>query len=351
MRKPGRAWVLGVGAVAVSLLLVALIVVVAPRHLLDWDTAAARVPDRAKAINDIRTTLLQGLAGVALLVGAFFTWRQLQVTRYGQLSERFTAAVEQLGSPSVEVRIGAVFALERVAVDSRDDREAVAEVLCLFAQRNALATPLEARPTPRDIARDAEVALAHAGDTLLVLRAPDVHAAITVLGRAPRPPGLTLRLQRVDLRRSMLDHANLVDADLHYADLTNVHLQGARLQGVDLSGTWLVRAILVGADLRQASMRSVLLCHARLDDADLRAADLSNADLTAAVIGAARFELADLRGAVLTGTDLTGATFTDAVADTTTLWPHGFDAAAAGVLCAHNAPPLQPLSFFPQDPS
>ncbi|UQT61278.1 hypothetical protein M4V62_42875 [Streptomyces durmitorensis] len=112
-----------------SVLLVALIVVVAPRHLLAWETAGARVPDRAKAINDIRTTLLQGLAGVALLVGAFFTWRQLQVTRYGQLSERFTAAVEQLGNPSVEVRIGAVFALERVAVDSRDDRGTVAEVL------------------------------------------------------------------------------------------------------------------------------------------------------------------------------------------------------------------------------
>ncbi|WP_371524883.1 pentapeptide repeat-containing protein [Streptomyces sp. NBC_01283] len=333
------------------MLLVALIVVVAPHHLLAWDTADARVPDRAKAINDIRTTLLQGLAGVALLVGAFFTWRQLQVTRYGQLSERFTAAVEQLGSPSVEVRIGAVFALERVAVDSRDDRGTVAEVLCLFAQRNALATPLEARPAPGEIARSGEVALAHAGDTLLVLRSPDVHAAVTVLGRAPRPEGLTLRLQRADLRRSMLDHADLVDADLHYADLTNVHLQGARLQRVDLSGTWLVRAILLGADLRQASMRSVLLCHARLDDADLRAADLSNADLTAAVIGAARFELADLRGAVLTGTDLTGATFTKAVADATTVWPQGFDAAAAGVLCADNAPPLQPLSFFPQDPA
>lgn len=333
------------------MLLVALIVVVAPRHLLDWDTAGSRVADRAKAINDIRTTLLQGLAGMALLVGAFFTWRQLQVTRYGQLSSRFTSAVEQLGSPSVDVRIGAVFALERVAVDSREDRGTVAEVLCLFAQRNALATPLEARPAPRDIANSAAVALAHAGESLLVVRSPDVHAAVTVLGRAPRPEGLELRLQRVDLRRSMLDHADLADADLHYADLTNVHLQDARLRRVDLSGTWLVRAVLLGADLRQASLRSVLLCHARLDGADLRATDLSNADLTAAVVGGARFEMADLRGAVLTDTDLTGATLTGAVADTTTVWPRGFDAAAAGVLPAHNAPPLQPLSFFPQDPS
>lgn len=58
VRKPGRAWVLGVGAAVVSVLLV----VVAPRHLLAWDTAGARVADRAKAINDLRTTLLQGSA-------------------------------------------------------------------------------------------------------------------------------------------------------------------------------------------------------------------------------------------------------------------------------------------------
>ncbi|GAA1892069.1 pentapeptide repeat-containing protein [Streptomyces durmitorensis] len=345
-----RSWLLGVGVAVVSVTLVVLLVVVAPRHLLDWDTSGARVPDRAKAINDIRATLLQGLAGLALLVGAFFTWRQLQVSRHGQLTGRFTAAVEQLGHSSVGVRIGAIFALERIAVDSRDDRGAVVEVLCLFAQRNALALTLDARPSPRAIAHSQEVALAHAGETLLVIRSPDVHAAVTVLGRAPRPKGLELRLQRVDLRRTMLDFANLEDADLHYADLTNVHLRGANLKRVDLSGTWLVRAVLMDADLRQASLRSVLLCYARLDGADLRATDLSNADLTAAFVEGARFELADLRGAVLTDTDLAEATLTGAVADDTTVWPRGFDPAAAGVLPAHDAPPLRPLSLFPQDP-
>ncbi|MEU5953910.1 hypothetical protein [Streptomyces sp. NPDC047525] len=165
-----RSWLLGAGVALVSVTLVVLIVVVAPRHLLDWDTSGARVPDRAKAINDIRATLLQGLAGLALLVGAFFTWRQLQVSRHGQLTGRFTAAVEQLGHSSVGVRIGAIFALERIAVDSRDDRGAVVEVLCLFAQRNALALTLDARPSPRAIAHSQEVALAHAGETLLVIR-------------------------------------------------------------------------------------------------------------------------------------------------------------------------------------
>ncbi|WP_344014588.1 hypothetical protein [Streptomyces thermospinosisporus] len=81
-----------------------LVVVVAPRYLLSWDAPSTPTADRAKAINDIRTTLLQGLAGIALLVGAFFTWRQLQVSGQGQITQRFTAAVEQLGSPSPEVR-------------------------------------------------------------------------------------------------------------------------------------------------------------------------------------------------------------------------------------------------------
>lgn len=333
------------------MLLVALIVVVAPRHLLDWDTAGSRVADRAKAINDIRTTLLQGLAGMALLVGAFFTWRQLQVTRYGQLSSRFTSAVEQLGSPSVDVRIGAVFALERVAVDSREDRGTVAEVLCLFAQRNALATPLDARPALRDMAHNGEVAGTYAGDTVLAVRAPDVQAALTVLGRAPRLAGQELRLSRVDLRRAKMTHAVFTDADLHFADLTHVNLRNTDLKRTDLSGAWLAKAVLVEADLQQASLRTALLSHARLDGADLRATDLSNANLTAAVVEGARFELADLRGAVLTDTNLSEATLTGAVADTTTVWPRGFDAAAAGVLPADNAPPLQPLSYFPQDPT
>jgi hypothetical protein len=60
-----------------------------PQWLVRWDLGAlARTlsaADRAKAINDVRTTLLQGLGGVALLVGVYFTYRQLWTTREGQV--------------------------------------------------------------------------------------------------------------------------------------------------------------------------------------------------------------------------------------------------------------------------
>jgi hypothetical protein len=330
---------------------VLLIVVVAPRYLLEWDASGSPVANRVSAANDIRTTLLQGLAGAALLVGAFFTWRQVQLSRHSLITGRFTAAVEQLGSASAEVRIGALYALERIAVDSREDRSTIAEVLCSFVQRSALATPLAARPVPRDIAHKRELARTHGGDSPLAVRAADVQAAARVIGRrAQGPAGQVLLLSRIDLRRARLDYGDFADADLHYADLTDAALQGADLRRADLTGTWLAGAVLINADLRQADMRTAVLWYARAEGADLRATDVAGADLTGAVLAGARFDLADLRGADLTATNLAGATFTAAVADATTVWPHGFDAVAAGVLPAHNAPPLRPQNSFPENP-
>lgn len=172
-----------------------------PRYLLDWDAPSTPASDRAKAINDIRTTLLQGLAGVALLSGAFFTWRQLQVSYQGQITQRITAAVEQLGSPNPEVRLGAIFALERIADDSPYDRVTIAEVLCSFVKRSGPADPLVARPVPRDAAHKRELALTYRRDDPLPVRFADRQAAMTVLGRRVQVPyHHVLELDRTDLR-------------------------------------------------------------------------------------------------------------------------------------------------------
>jgi hypothetical protein len=82
-----------------------------PRYLAasDMDHAKVTPTELAKARNDVRTTLLQGFGGMVLLLGAYLTWRQTQIrraashdelelSREGQLTDRFTRAVEQLGS-------------------------------------------------------------------------------------------------------------------------------------------------------------------------------------------------------------------------------------------------------------
>ncbi|MFE6158489.1 pentapeptide repeat-containing protein [Streptomyces sp. NPDC056486] len=343
-----RSWAVSVVVVCGSLLLVVFVTVVAPRYLLRWDAPAIPVSDRAKAINDIRATLLQGLAGLALLIGAFFAWRQLQVSSQSQITQRFTAAVDQLGSPSPEVRLGAIFALERISDDSQYDRVTIAEVLCAFVKRSGPADPIAARPEPRDAAHKRELASLPGREDPLPARFADRQAAMTVLGRRTRARYRhVLELDRTDLRGAKLAFADLADADLHYSDLSGANLESADLRGADLTGTWLAGAFLGGARLHQADLRSAILWHTRLQGADLRATDLTGADLTGAILNGTRLDQADLRGADLTGTEASRVSLAGAVGDATTVWPAGFDAAAAGVVTADDsAPPLRPQSWF-----
>jgi uncharacterized protein YjbI with pentapeptide repeats len=303
--------------------------------------------DRANAVNSIRSTLLQGLAGFAVLVGAFFTWRQLQVNRQGQVTDRYTKAIEQLGQAGLEVRVGGIYALECIARDSPADRLTIVEVLTTFIRLHSPLSPgTDERPRPPD--PESKLAAARSTERQAPMRdrAPHIQAAITVLGRLPgarqaQPRGIS----RVDLSRSDLGHTDLAEWDLHYSDLSQSFLIGANLRRADLTGVWLARAVLIRAHLHQADLRSAVLWQARLEGADLRATDLTAADLTGARLDGARFDLADVRGVDFSQTDLATATFHGAVADDTTIWPADFDPQQAGVLPADTALPTRPQSY------
>ena len=86
--------------------------------------------------------------------------------------------------------------------------------------------------------------------------------------------------------------ANLSNADLRDANLSNADLFGANLRNANLRDADLRCANLRNADLRDAALRC-----ANLSNADLRGANLSNADLFGA----------NLRGANLSNADLCGA--------------------------------------------
>jgi hypothetical protein len=268
------------------------------RSALDSEQLAGKeridaVNDRLRLQNDARTTLLQGLGGSVLLLGAYFTWRQLrhsvesgreqhELDRQGQITERFTRAVDQLGSPSLDVRLGGLYALERIARDSEEDRGPIAEILAAYTRVHAALPSDDARQLPPP-------------DPVLPWlrnRAADLQAALYVLGR--RPPGheaARLDISRVDLRRSYLRDARLVLI---------------RCRDATLAGSWLAEADLSDSDLTRTDLRGVSLKGACLRGARLQEADLRGADLTAA----------DLRGAI---------------ADAATAWPERFDWRAAGV--------------------
>ncbi|MCP2338702.1 hypothetical protein [Actinomadura rupiterrae] len=56
------------------------------------------------------------------------------VTRQGQDTGRYAKAVEQLGSARGEVRLGGIYALQRLAQDSGRDRPTIVHVLAAYAR-------------------------------------------------------------------------------------------------------------------------------------------------------------------------------------------------------------------------
>ena len=188
--------------------------------------------------------------------------RTLDVTDREQVGDRYLRAVEQLGSDMLEVRIGAIYALERVTVDSARDHPIVMEVLAAFIRERSR----EPWPIPEP---NISPARAHA------FPRPDVQAALTVIGRRN------------------------VGCDRGQIDLTAAVLPGALMFGADLT-----RVRLVSADLRGAVVHSgTKFTDAKLVNADLTGADLTDADLTGA----------DLTDAILIGTNLTGARWPEKV--------------------------------------
>jgi hypothetical protein len=114
---------------------------------------------KLKAITDTRTALLAGLIGVGALLTFWLnsrvyriTARTLEVTEQDHITERYTKAIEQLGADKLDVRLGGIYALERIAVDSKRDHPTVAEVLSVFVREHSY-PPIQPSPGAADDAK------------------------------------------------------------------------------------------------------------------------------------------------------------------------------------------------------
>src|SRR4051794_36247567 len=104
-------WLLTAAGLALVVVGIWLVVKVLPEALT---TGGLRGKDRAEEIGRTRTGVLAVLAGLIAATGAVYTARSFELNRQGQITERFTRAIDQLGNPgSLDVRLGGIHALER----------------------------------------------------------------------------------------------------------------------------------------------------------------------------------------------------------------------------------------------
>ena len=222
-------------------------------------------------------SIASAVTALTAVAALLFTGLSLQQTRAqnqlaeaGQITDRFNAAVTNLASESETIRIGAIFALQRIMQDSPRDQPAAIQVLAAFIREKWPVPPTEQSNAPA------------AGASVVVI---DLQAALTVLGnRNPAHDGGVV----IDL-----NHTELSGADLTGAKLADVNLNGSDLSGAKLPGADLSHANLGGANFSDADLSCADLSGTELFNSDFSYADLTGADLSAADVGG----IASLNGA------------------------------------------------------
>jgi hypothetical protein len=205
--------------------------------ILDWYID----PQTSTQKKDLVQALGLITAGVAGAVVIFFTWRgqernqrntqeqfrltrqsqeenqkstqaqlenaqeELRLTRQGQMTERFTQAIEQIGSEKLEIKLGGIYSLERTAHEEKNYHWPVMEVLTSYVRRHA------ARKPDKELRENAATP------------EPDIQAILDVIGRRSA-------YYRID-KKVEYGTIELNNTDLQGANLQEAHLEGANLYG------------------------------------------------------------------------------------------------------------------------
>lgn len=306
--------------------------------------------------SNIRSTILiltavLGASGIPL-----FIWRttiaysQAGIARDRAYTELFTKAIEQLGTdkvkkeevldaegkpvldnagqplmreiyvPNIEVRIGAIYALERIMKESKKDAPAIVDTLAAYVRENCGKPTLECKIPEKKFSEPIGEWLAAIQNYIGIVILPkkgtlvdrakalaeqpqvnrvDIKTALTVIGRRPvhlknpkdfederttMPDLRNVNFQGWDLRNFDLSHCNLSGAKMQGANFHAAQMQGAKLLGAQMQGTNLnkaniQRANISGSDLQGASLNFAKMQRAKIIDADMNCAEFGDAQM------------------------------------------------------------------------
>ena len=305
--------------------------------------------------NDIRSSILLLSASLGAIGIPLFIWRtiiaaqQSETARDRSYTELFTKAVEQLGTdklsieyeedgdgkfvkretyvPNIEVRIGAIFALERIMHDSDKDAPAILETLAAYVRENCgvseIACEAPKYNSDQPIENWIEELKKYVGandaphSNSLIARTrslrknsrvnrADIETALKVLGRRPMHYKNPKNFCSPDTRLLDLSFLNLQGWALNRFDLSYCNLSECKLQGADLRN-----ALLVGSDLRSAKLNGANLQYAILEYTNFAFAELIGVDVRSAysqgaILVGAKLQCANIEGAQMNGADLSG---------------------------------------------
>ena len=173
--------------------------------------------------------LIYLIGGVLLIYQIYLTNRRTKASEEtarliekGQVQERFTNAIDQLGSNNEAVNLGAIYTLHHIAKDSENLRKSVFDILCSYVRETTSVEDYQKKE----------------------------RTSIKIQS--------VLNLLFIDQKERVIYSgfsADLHDAYLARAVLNKADLNGANLSMANLFASTLVGATLIGSDMRFANLR------------------------------------------------------------------------------------------------
>ncbi|NOR63834.1 MAG: hypothetical protein GQ535_15265 [Rhodobacteraceae bacterium] len=241
------------------------------------------------------------------LIKVWVNERLAKTAEQGHMTDRITKAVEQLGAektiwddgkqntaPNIEVRLGAIYALERIAQDSLRDHIPVMEILCAYVRHNAPAedaADIKVDYEGKDWREEQEIAL-----NAIPIPPIDIQTILSVIGRRKTKH---IKFER-DASANKLNH-------LYRLDLSNTNMQKLDLSGLNLKNALLEGVIMQEANLIGAEMQKANLYEAEMQGANFIGTDMQRAELNEAKMQGAYLIMTKMQGANLSNANMQGA--------------------------------------------
>ena len=235
------------------------------------------------------------------------TQKQSETAQIGLLNEHYQKGAEMLGSSTLAVRLGGIYALQRLAQEHDEYHMPIIRLFCAFVCNPP--KPKDEKPATTNGAGEGStrpppdvVAIMEAITTRKVERvAIEQGDGYRLDFRNANLGGLDLlRIDKVDLSWSRLTGANLSHIQLpretnfswvreaYGTKISNGRLNRVNFESCNFSETDLSNSLLIGANLQCADLRE-----ANLSNATLANADLSGATFRDAILSGAKFSLDD----------------------------------------------------------
>lgn len=214
--------------------------------------------------------------------------RQTEIAQGGLWNERYQKGAEMLGSDVLSVRLGGIYALNRLAKENPSEYHVpIMQLFCAFVRNPS------GKPAEKELRRQRKGAISPP------LR-EDIQEVMILIGRRSED-GIKEEEKAEDF-----------ELDLSGADLRRLRLLDGNFRDVNLRGAFLMHASLMNVDLRGAKCSRVGLFMAKLSfcnltDVDFSWADLSGSSLFGSILSSAKLTRTEIgSGLELSSTDAQG---------------------------------------------